>query len=372
MSNYFSGMDGFIWFTGVVEDRNDPDKLGRVRVRCVGYHTDNIQKIPTSDLPWAWVMMPTTSSALNGIGESPSFIVEGSWVIGFWRDPQTMQEPIIMGTLPGVPSVSPNKDKGFNDQREDPDYGPYPITIEESDTNRLARNDEDKQHTMLKSKDDAQTKEVPIANAKPIIGSSDATVDASATVDTINDTTTETKWNEPLTSDKSSKEDTTRYASKYPYNHVMETESGHIVEYDDTKNAERIQEYHKSGTFYEIDADGNKVTRIVGNNYNIVAGTDFINVKGDVNLTIDSNCKTYIKGDWDIQVDGNVNEVIKGTLTQDVTGAVSETYKAEKTENVTGLVSETYQASQTTNITGTLDLDASSEVDVDAGVINLN
>ena len=48
-----------------------------------------------------------------------------------------------------------------------------------------------------------------------------------------------------------------------------------------------------------------------------------------------------------------MNEVIKGTLTQDVTGAVSETYKAN----------------QTTNITGTLDLDASSEVDIDAGVI---
>jgi len=27
--NYFMGLDGFVWFTGVVEDRNDPDKLGR-------------------------------------------------------------------------------------------------------------------------------------------------------------------------------------------------------------------------------------------------------------------------------------------------------------------------------------------------------
>ena len=32
--NYFMGMDGFVWFTGVVEDRNDPSKLGRVKVRC--------------------------------------------------------------------------------------------------------------------------------------------------------------------------------------------------------------------------------------------------------------------------------------------------------------------------------------------------
>ena len=71
---------------------------------------------------------------------------------------------------------------------------------------------------------------------------------------------------------------------------------------------------NKSGTFREIDADGNVVTRIVGQNYQIIAGSNFVNVKGDVNLTIDSNCKTYIKGDWDIQVDGNV--VVKKNVTE--------------------------------------------------------
>ena len=39
--NYFMGLDGFVWFTGVVEDRNDPAKLGRVRVRCLGFHTED-------------------------------------------------------------------------------------------------------------------------------------------------------------------------------------------------------------------------------------------------------------------------------------------------------------------------------------------
>ena len=31
----------------------------------------------------------------------------------------------------------------------------------------------------------------------------------------------------------------------------METESGHVKEYDDTPSAERITERHKSGTHYE-------------------------------------------------------------------------------------------------------------------------
>ena len=35
---YFMGLDGFIWFVGVVENRNDPAELGRVQVRCLGYH----------------------------------------------------------------------------------------------------------------------------------------------------------------------------------------------------------------------------------------------------------------------------------------------------------------------------------------------
>ena len=90
---------------------------------------------------------------------------------------------------------------------------------------------------------------------------------------------------------------------------------------------------------------------------------------------------------------GNKNEVVKKNVTEtygtengehshtiSVTGkraetvsnTVTETYQDAKTENVTGAVTETYAANQTTKITGTLDLDASSEVDIDAGVINLN
>ena len=49
----FMGKDGFVWFVGVVEDRQDPQKLGRVRVRCLGHHTEDNVKLPTADLPWA-------------------------------------------------------------------------------------------------------------------------------------------------------------------------------------------------------------------------------------------------------------------------------------------------------------------------------
>ena len=77
----FMGKNGFQWFVGVVEDRADPKTLGRLRVRCLGYHTEDLIKLPTSDLPWAHVMNPITSATVSGLGQSPLGAVEGSWVV---------------------------------------------------------------------------------------------------------------------------------------------------------------------------------------------------------------------------------------------------------------------------------------------------
>ena len=119
--NEYMGRDGFIWFIGVVEDRNDPLELGRVRVRCLGYHSENLSEIPTSSLPWAHVMHPTTDPAMHGMGKTPSFLVEGGWVCGFFRDSGENQQPVVIGTLPGIPEtpggIEQTYTKGFNDPR---------------------------------------------------------------------------------------------------------------------------------------------------------------------------------------------------------------------------------------------------------------
>ena len=85
MKKNFIGLDGFIWFIGVVEDRQDPYLIGRVRVRCFGHHTGDKTELPTEDLPWAQVMLPVTSAGISGIGQSPIGLVEGSHVFGFFR-----------------------------------------------------------------------------------------------------------------------------------------------------------------------------------------------------------------------------------------------------------------------------------------------
>ncbi len=272
----FIGRKGFTWFVGVIEDRNDPVKLGRLRVRCFGWHTEDKGQIPTDKLPWAMPMNSINSAQTNNIGTSPTGLVEGAWVIGFFLDGDRAQEPVVMGTLATIPSELANIQEGFYDPN-----GKYPEVIDEPDVNRLSRNDSDKPHDVLASKEIGRTTNVTMANGGV--------------------------WSEP----------TSAYNATYPYNHVKETESGHIKEFDDTADNERIHEYHKSGTFYEVQPDGTKVTRVVGENYMIVAKGNDVNIKGNCNLTIDQNCTTYIKGDWDILVGGNKRETVQGTVTEE-------------------------------------------------------
>lgn len=97
--------DGFFWWVGVVEDREDPLKSGRCRVRIIGYHPDDKELVATADLPWALAMQPITSAALSGKGSSPVGPLPGTWVIGFYADGRDMQQPVMMGTLGGIPGT---------------------------------------------------------------------------------------------------------------------------------------------------------------------------------------------------------------------------------------------------------------------------
>ena len=107
------------------------------------------------------------------------------------------------------------------------------------------------------------------------------------------------------------------YAPEYPYNNVMETESGHVKEYDDTPGLERITERHKSGTNYEVTADGSKNETIVRDNYRLVVGQETLEVYGDVRIIVSGHC--------DLAVAGNVTTAIGGYLSASVTGDISAT-----------------------------------------------
>ena len=311
----FMGKNGFQWFVGVVEDRQDPQTLGRLRVRCLGYHTENLDKLPTSDLPWAHVMNPITSATVSGLGQSPLGAVEGTWVVGFFQDGGDAQQPIIIGTLPGVPSELPDIDsnKGFQDAVN----GVYP-KYKETDVNRLAVNSkisspqgttEDNPHSSLTIRKADRTKSIGRADFNPI----DIRVANAGEPDSL-----------PGDDGTAFSEPETPYNATYPHNHVYESESGHIREIDDTPGAERIHERHASGTGYEIHPNGSKVTRVKKDNYDLVTGDDFAHIKGNSSTTVDGGVRVFVNADastddhnYTIEVGNNANvniQVNKGNV----------------------------------------------------------
>ncbi len=317
---YFMGQDGFVWFVGVVENRNDPAKLGRVQVRCLGYHTEDLVDIPSADLPWAHVMMPVTDPSMQGLGTSPTFLVEGSWVVGFFRDIEK-QQPVIMGSLPGYPQTAAEDnlveedltkllksgetagkkpDKGFIDPN-----GKYPgtithsnHTIKESDVSRLAQGLTSETHLSLQNRRANKWEKIPTAT-KPNL----------STVSTTSKAETAGSFSEP--DPKGLKVDASPYTSaEYPYNHVYESESGHLFEIDDTSGGERLLRQHKSGTYEEIVADGTKTVKVFGDNYELIAKGSNVFVKGDINLTCSGTKRERIDGDYILEVGGDYTRKI--------------------------------------------------------------
>ena len=95
-------------YTGVVEDNLDPLKLGRVRVRVFGLHSDDRSLIPTEALPWATVATPANSASMSGIGVTATGLLPGSWVVLFFNDPDN-QYPVVFASFPGIPQDTVNQ-----------------------------------------------------------------------------------------------------------------------------------------------------------------------------------------------------------------------------------------------------------------------
>ena len=109
----------------------------------------------------------------------------------------------------------------------------------------------------------------------------------------------------PLAAGDSFDQPSNPYAAQYPYNKVTESESGHVFEVDDTPGSERINQYHTSGTFNEIDAHGNQVNRIVGSAYTIIDRNGFISITGKASVSVVGSINLFIGGDANIEIQGN-------------------------------------------------------------------
>ena len=102
-------------------------------------------------------------------------------------------------------------------------------------------------------------------------------------------------WDQPASS----------YKAQYPYNKVMQTESGHIIEIDDTPGAERIHVYHKSGSYIEIDPNGSVISKTVGSEYKIIDCNGYISIAGKANVSVNGSCNVHVGGDCNLEVIGD-------------------------------------------------------------------
>jgi uncharacterized protein YcbK (DUF882 family) len=495
------------WWTGVVEDRDDPEKLGRCRVRIFGYHTSDTRELPTKDLPWAIPIQPITSAATSGVGATPVGVVTGTWVVGWFLDGEEAQRPIIMGTLAGKPSTNAEtkakqtqestNTNTLKDSRNNIVYdiqgnaintdtvqldvtetliplksqdltkltkalgdtlsagvytkvgnsgelGKYQlslstlidlgylqrppggiITSDIADTNsnwtnkggiksksdflastgvqetamfdytksnydtlvRLGKVKETDNYQVVggllasahvmgaKNSDKLDKKTNAGTKARDffIVGNSILGGDSTEFLRTYEEAgnylpNTSTLNNEDLTKVKGFEDPNKKYpkfeyaglsdvnklavgdrshlsfqvkennkieniqlaktsqtwdepepafGGNYPYNQVIETEAGHVIEIDNTPNAERIQVFHKKGTYIEIDVNGSMVRKTVGENYEIMDRNNFVYVKGAHCLTVEGKTSILVKDNAVIEVEGDLSVTGHGdTLVQ--------------------------------------------------------
>ncbi len=240
-------MGDFVWWIGEIIDIYDEDKLGRYKVRIKGFHSDDLSD---DDLGWYFTESDITSAGKKGVGRSPTGLLKGSFVRGYFLDGIDAQIPVIVG-------VFATKTDG------------------EKDINKLAT---------------GERRETSVQFSSSSAGKG---------------------WSVP--NDR-------RFKTKYPHNHVKQSEHGIVEQWNDTEDDVRYQFEMPSGHVQKIHPDGTHVTKIVKSRYTLIAEDDHLLVSGDVKITVVGDAYIEVGGDCKSVVGGNHIETIGGNLVQNVGG----------------------------------------------------
>ena len=162
-------------------------------------------------------------------------------------------------------------------------------------------------------------------------------------------------WKEPHPrfgqSDKPIEELTKNY-SAYPFCHVWYTESGHVLEVDDTPGMERLHWYHKEGTFQEINDEGDIITKIKGDNYEIDLKNKQLYINGDWNITVEGNVREKIMKDKFTEIGGHHFITIGKSYVKKVGGSEFKEIITDKSTNVNKNNSLRVGVDKTTSVVG--------------------
>jgi predicted chitinase len=184
-------------------------------------------------------------------------------------------------------ALTDNRDGNLSKNGFTDPFGKYPLReyMNEADTNRLARGMI--KNTCVEFKDSMRNTDIPSVH--------------------------ESSFSQP----------SAPYSTMYPFNKVMESESGHILEFDDSPNAERINLFHRAGTYTEVDENGTQVNQIIGDGYWITERNGNVYIKGACNVTIVGDMNLLCQGDSTVEVNGNTEMIYHGDATIGVANNLS-------------------------------------------------
>lgn len=223
-----------------------------------------------------------------------------------------------------IPSPSANESRfGFRDPN-----GKYPlgVLVGEPDTNRLARGIT--KGTVIEVKDASRQLKVPTSNGSA--------------------------WDQPQAP----------FGGQYPFNKVYETESGHVMEWDDTPGNERITQFHRAGTYSDIDANGTRVDYIAGDNYLVMSKNGFLYVWGTCNLTVGGNVNILCQSDANIKVEGNAEATFGGNLDFGVAQNLNMAVAKDFSLKVGGNFDVDIAGNASAKVTGKLGVAVAQETDI--------
>ena len=380
----------FTVFTGVVEDRMDPQKLGRVRVRCFFIHPIDKTLVPTEDLPWARVILKDI------------YLKEGDQVKGYFEDYGDYQMPVVNEKINGIPETAGDAANGFTDPRTptiletaprfpkelaftpgqkvditEQDAAPRePARLNEPLTSRLVRNES--LDTYLSNLDKERLTSVTLAIPNFVTGlltgfltqiENAVIAKVNALINSIPGLNIATSLAKAAGFNKfvlptTYTQPTVSYNAKYPYNNAKVSESGHIQEIDDTPGSERIHTRHRSGTYDEMRPDGDRVLRTAGDQHNIVSANSTTIVQGGHSTLVEGSDQVIVKGARLVQIEGASQVVIMGDASVVVQGNMKTDVKGDYTLNVGGSYQVTSTKAALINSVDKIAFNAASDITI--------
>lgn len=360
----FLGLDGMVWWFGVVENRQDPLGLGRVQVRVFGWHSASLQEIPSANLPWAHCLFALNDRAFG----TPR---ENDFVIGFWADGRNAQHPVVMGLVPSKVIQAANLGAGFGDLRSS-------ATLKLSPKLVVSRNYNSNGAGIILTEANTASNSALEAIRHPtpdelgqdsITGLSryqnlaNTVIQArKSNLDTHVKSAGNTQWSEPYPA----------YNPLYPFNQVTETESGHVFELDDTPGSERIHLAHRSGSFIEFYPTGTRVEKVTKSNYSIVMGDDYVHIMGRVFISVGGDAHISVTGDTMIEVGNDMSANVAGDMDFSIGGNFNikaKNINLDIDDDFT-VVSDSQHLTSSSSLdvsTGDMKLTGSGGIDINAG-----